>query len=256
MSTESLMAKLGKGQSGIYIIRRVNSCECYVGSAVSILNRWTTHKWNLKRGTHHSTYMQNVFNKHGCVFEYHVLELVEKAEDLIAREQSWIDLYKPVYNTAKVAGSTLGVKHSPEARAKQSLAQMGREINQKTRDAISSANKGKKLAPEHVAKMSEYRKGVPLSQQHCANISASLKGRTVSQETRDAISAAHKGRKRSPEVRAKLSAAHKGRRLSAEHCAALSAARKGKTLSPERRAAMVESWVVRRAKKLATGAAK
>ena len=256
MSAESLMAKLGKHQSGIYIIRRTNSSECYVGSAVSILNRWSTHKWNLKRGAHHSTYMQNVFNKHGCVFEYHVLELVEKAEDLIAREQFWIDLHKPVYNTAKVAGSTLGVKQSDEAKAKQSLAQTGRKFSQKTRDAISSARKGKKFSPQHVASMSAVRKGIQLSQDHRANISASLKGHTVSQETREAISMAHKGCNRSLEARAKMSAAHKGKRLSAEHCAALSAARKGKTLSPERRAAMVESWVVRRAKKLAAGVAK
>jgi len=256
MSTDTLLAKLGKHQSGIYIIRRINSSECYIGSAVSILNRWSTHKWNLKRGAHHSTYMQNVFNKHGCVFEYHVLEIVEKVEDLIAREQFWIDLHKPVYNTAKVAGSTLGVKQSDEAKAKQSLAQTGRKLSKKTRDAISSARKGKKFSPEHVASMSAVRKGIQLSQEHRANISASLKGRAVSKETREAISAAQKGYKPSLEVRAKMSAAHKGKRLSAEHRAALSAARKGKALSPERRAAMVESWAKRRAKKFAAGVAK
>lgn len=256
MTTDTLLAKLDKRQSGIYIIRRTNSSECYVGSAVSILNRWSTHKWNLKRGAHHSTYMQNVFNKYGCVFEYHVLELVEKVEDLIAREQFWIDLHKPVYNTAKVAGSTLGVKQSDEAKAKQSLAQTGRKFSQETRAAIAAAKKGKKFSPEHLASMSAVRKGVRHSQEHCANISASLKGRIVSQETREAISMAQKGYQPSLEVRAKLSAAHKGRRLSADHRAALSAARKGKALSPERRAAMVESWVVRRAKKLAAGVVK
>lgn len=44
------------------------------------------------------------------------LEILEYCtlEDLLDREQFYLDTYKPVYNIATIAGSTLGYKHSQE----------------------------------------------------------------------------------------------------------------------------------------------
>jgi group I intron endonuclease len=46
--------------------------------------------------------------------------------DVIQREQYYIDLLKPEYNILKVAGSSLGHKHTEESRAQMSATHLSR----------------------------------------------------------------------------------------------------------------------------------
>jgi group I intron endonuclease len=46
-------------------------------------------------------------------FRLEILEYCEKKET-VSREQHYFDLFKPEYNILKVAGSTLGFRHSQE----------------------------------------------------------------------------------------------------------------------------------------------
>lgn len=55
-------------------------------------------------------------------FSLHILEYCNK-EDLIAREQYYLDLYKPEYNVLKVAGSSFGWKQSEESITQSILGQ-------------------------------------------------------------------------------------------------------------------------------------
>jgi hypothetical protein len=51
--------------SGIYKIQSIiNPERVYIGSAISIRNRWCTHKSELKGNKHHSPKLQNHYNKY------------------------------------------------------------------------------------------------------------------------------------------------------------------------------------------------
>lgn len=50
-------------------------------------------------------------------FKLEILEYCKK-EDLMNREQYYMDCLKPEYNILKIAGSSLGFKHSEETKVK------------------------------------------------------------------------------------------------------------------------------------------
>jgi group I intron endonuclease len=56
------------------------------------------------------------------------LEIIEYCEpsDLIAREQFYLDLFKPEYNILQIAGSSAGYKHSEETKLAISLKNKGK----------------------------------------------------------------------------------------------------------------------------------
>lgn len=97
--------------AGIYIIENTMTGACYVGSSYNVKKRWKEHRGHLRRNTHHSRFMQNVWNKYGeQVLQFRVA-VICAVKDLMFYEQRIIDGLNPKYNSAKVAGSCLGVKH-------------------------------------------------------------------------------------------------------------------------------------------------
>lgn len=101
----------GLMSTGVYQILNLINGKKYIGSAaVSFKNRWKTHRTDLKRNKHHSSKLQNAWNKYGeSNFKFEILEYCEP-EDCIKREQWYFDKYKPEYNICKFAGSCFGVK--------------------------------------------------------------------------------------------------------------------------------------------------
>ena len=55
------------------------------------------------------------------------LEILEYCDikDIISREQYFLDLLNPEYNSLKIAGSSLGFNHSEESKQKMSEAKKG-----------------------------------------------------------------------------------------------------------------------------------
>lgn len=106
--------------SGIYQIKNLVNNKIYIGSAANVKNRWKTHKSELNHNKHHSPYLQRAWDKYGIEnFEFSILEVVLDINDLIIREQYWMDITecydsKVGYNLSKIAGSRLGVKASDE----------------------------------------------------------------------------------------------------------------------------------------------
>lgn len=99
----------------VYQIFNTKNSRSYIGSTVNFSQRKRRHFNDLKKGCHSSVFMQRDYAKCGVeAFEIRVIEQVESPSNLIAREQFWIDSVKPEYNSAKIAGSTLGIKHSIE----------------------------------------------------------------------------------------------------------------------------------------------
>lgn len=80
---------------GVYAIVHLKSGRRYIGSATNIYNRWRDHRSQLRRGVHHSPWLQNAWRKFGeNAFVFGVIEECDRdAEVLIAREQHWMDRF-------------------------------------------------------------------------------------------------------------------------------------------------------------------
>ena len=109
--------------TGIYKISNNTNSKIYIGSSININRRWNSHKNALLKNKHKNILLQNHVNKYGIeniVFE--IIEICSK-DNLINREQFYIDLLKPIFNICKIAGNTLGYRYSIEQKDKLSLSQ-------------------------------------------------------------------------------------------------------------------------------------
>lgn len=112
--------------SCIYSIKNLQSGKRYIGSCKSLHRRIRLHIRSLRHNNHHSLVLQRAFDKYQIEnFCVEVLEKVDNCENLISREQYYLDFYNPDYNIAKVAGSSLGIKRSEETKEKVRKAILG-----------------------------------------------------------------------------------------------------------------------------------
>jgi len=124
--------------TGIYkIVNKINN-KIYIGSAKDLNKRIKNHLSNLRNNKHCNEYLQLSFNKYKEEnFEFIILENCS-IDNLIEKEQFYIDNLNPEYNICKIAYSRLGTKHSEETKRKIGLKSIGRG------EAISKAHLGKK----------------------------------------------------------------------------------------------------------------
>lgn len=217
MADELSVDKLPKRKGGrlclsiIYQIRNTINDKRYVGHSTKGRGRWSMHLYHLTHGSHPNRYLQAAWTKYGAgAFVFEIVEHCPTAERL-AREQAWIDQLKPAYNLAPVAGSTLGVKYSDEAKARLSAAHKGAVVSAEARAKQSAARKGrpapwvalarkgKKRPPEVGCKVSAALRGRPKSLQHRQAISRSMLGKPKSEAARLASRHPH-SKPNSPEV--------------------------------------------------------
>lgn len=87
---------------GIYCIKNQKTNWNYIGSSVSIFNRWKQHSKELNEGKHHCHRLQCAWDSDGATnFTFSILEICDE-EILLQKEQEWIDkLYNDgcIYNT-------------------------------------------------------------------------------------------------------------------------------------------------------------
>ena len=141
--------------SAIYAIVNQITRDMYVGSAVSVNRRWNAHKCNLRAGKHHCVHLQNAHAKYGAAaFDWEIIEFVDNKENLLDREQFWIDFFQPVYNKRKKAASALGFRHTYESRQKMAASQRGTKQSLETRTKRSEALKGR--SEEHTSELQSH----------------------------------------------------------------------------------------------------
>ena len=105
--------------SGVYVFTSPSGGQ-YVGSAVDLDKRRSEHLRALRRGTHCNPALQKAFDKYGeRNIKFDILMRCERQE-VVAKEQHFIDSLKPRYNIARVAGSALGIKRTDEQNARRS----------------------------------------------------------------------------------------------------------------------------------------
>ncbi len=127
---------------GIYEIFNKNG-KVYIGSAVDFSGRFASHKSLLKCGKHTSIHLQRAWDKYSKKeFRFKILEKVVKKEDLVKREQYWLDNFKSYigkngYNICKVAGSSLGCKASKKTKKLLSKAKRGTKASSRAKQNMS-----------------------------------------------------------------------------------------------------------------------
>lgn len=157
--------KENRGRSGVYLWENRNNGKIYVGSSVNLARRIITY-FNLNYLINEPRYFNNALLKHGySSFSLYVLEYCSK-EDLIMREQHYIDLLKPNYNVSLSAsgvnfGETnhfYGKVHTLEAREKMSTKKLLSIMSEETKKKISATMSGKVFSEEHKTSLSLAKK--------------------------------------------------------------------------------------------------
>ena len=99
----------------------------YIGSSIDYQKRKREHLRALKKGTHHSVFLQNHVNKYGILdLRMDPIEYVEGENNLIEREQFYIDSLNPCFNICRIAGRTTGIRPTAETLAHLSEVRKGR----------------------------------------------------------------------------------------------------------------------------------
>lgn len=113
-----------RGICGIYRFVCFDSGKIYIGSSENIGSRLWHHLWRLRRSNHPNRHLQGAWNTYGeTSFLISVVEVVEDKENLLDREQVWLDAtcaYNPEkgYNHFSIA-----TRNSPLERPNPVLAQ-------------------------------------------------------------------------------------------------------------------------------------
>lgn len=148
-------------KSGIYKIFNKINLNAHVGSAVNLKAREQIHKSNLRNNKHPNKFLQRSWNFYGeTEFDFVIIEFCSK-ENLLIREQFWIDNLNCVnphgYNANPIAGSRLGAKLSTDQIEKMKA----RVVSDITKARMSKAAKNKIISDEHRLKISLANKGKP-----------------------------------------------------------------------------------------------
>lgn len=102
-------------------------------------------------------HLQNAFDKYGeSAFSFEPLIICEKNKEILTLyENAVLSIYQPdrLYNKRpNGADSSLGMRHTPETRAKMSAAGRGKTKSPEHRAKIAASQKGKKKRPETIAR--------------------------------------------------------------------------------------------------------
>lgn len=139
---------------GIYKIENIINNNLYIGSCSNFNVRKGSHLCLLRQNKHHSIKLQRAFNKYGE--NSFVIILIEecKKENLLFREQYYIDTLLPKYNICPTAGSNLnriftsehkqnlseslkGKIRTPEQKEAQRQLKLGKTHSKETKEKVS-----------------------------------------------------------------------------------------------------------------------
>lgn len=162
---------------GVYLITNTTNGNVYVGQSCRVTRRWHQHLSTLRRGIHSNGHLQRAWNKYGDdSFRFDFIEQCDRAEEsLCASEQKWVDLLRPEYNIAPVAGTNIGLPMHPNTREALRRASTGRVVSESTRLKIGAANAAR-LTGKKQPKSQVENRIAPLRGRKRPDVSAKLRG--------------------------------------------------------------------------------
>ena len=194
--------------SGIYCYENLINGKKYIGQSLNIHKRQIHHYLN--QGMDGCSALQGAWNKYGCEnFKFYILiecvsdkKLLNKLEIFYIKYlRSHVSEWGYNISWGGDLGNT-GIKHTDEAKKKNSIAHMGR----------ATWMKGKKHSNEAKLKQSLAKKGRPsnnkgkkASDETRRKQSLAKKGKPISKATTEGSIKAHKGVPKSEEQRRKMS---------------------------------------------------
>jgi hypothetical protein len=148
--------------SGIYCWKHIESGKRYIGQAVNVLKRMSSHRTRLRGKYHDNEYFQKAWSKYGeSAFEFSVIEFCPE-EVLSWKEKEWISKYKVTDPNSGYNLTTGGEnpKHSEE-----------------TKRIIAICSTGRKHSEDSCQKISKARKGMVFEEKHKNNLSCAAKSK-------------------------------------------------------------------------------
>lgn len=111
--------KENENKCGIYKWTNKITLESYIGSSINLKRRFKNYFSNnyLERKINSGKIYKNIVRYGISNFRLEVLEYCDN-NSIISREQYYMNYFNPEYNILKLAGSTLGFKHSTETKLK------------------------------------------------------------------------------------------------------------------------------------------
>lgn len=108
-----------RNKCGVYRWVNLSYHKCYVGSSINLSKRFSLYySLEVLKNAKNRSLICKALLKYGYSgFKLEILEYCHKSE-VLSREQHYLDLLEPEYNILKVAGSTLGYKHTEETISK------------------------------------------------------------------------------------------------------------------------------------------
>ena len=151
----------------IYQIKNLENNHRYIGSTMEKERRWQEHRNTLEYGKHDNSHLQNAWDRHSAEsFEFSVLEEVENIENLIDREQYYIDKLEPKYNIVPRADRSKVAEETKEKISKNHVNYSGEKnpmygecLSEKTKRKMSKSQKGIEHTKEAKEKLSEAMQG-------------------------------------------------------------------------------------------------
>ena len=109
------------------MIKNLETNKVYIGSTNNFRKRFYYHRSQLRQNKHHSSYLQNSWNKRGdTAFRFYKLEYIEDGTERFKREQWWMELFQSYnsdygYNMVKVS-ELGGAVHQEVTKKKISIS--------------------------------------------------------------------------------------------------------------------------------------
>ena len=170
---KSLILNNNKGKTGIYCWTNLINSKSYIGSANDLRTRFYVYFSSNRLMNSKMTIYKGILKYGYSNFKLDILEYCTP-NVLLEREQYYIDLIKPEYNNLRIAGSSIGYKHTIDALKKFRT----RKVSEITRANLAKAARDRVLTDAARAKISLARTGIILSDTTKAKLSAIASAKT------------------------------------------------------------------------------
>ena len=134
----------------IYKITNLLDGKFYIGSSTNLIKRYYTHIFDIRTNKQTCTKLIRAVRKHKEEnFKFEILEECA-VDNLLEREQYYLDVLKPHYNIALIAGSNLGIKRSKNVKLNKSISQKEKwqDVNYR-KEHLTNLSKNWKLGSDH-----------------------------------------------------------------------------------------------------------
>lgn len=155
-----------KPVAAIYKLENSVTGEFYIGVTRNAQGRKRQHFYDLRKGRHHNPKLQRDYNL-GHTFLYWILEYLdnEMSDDtLVRREQQWVDMLHPTYNSRNAIllyGSDLELSKERKLSGKVSRKQTDEEKQKRAMSVKEywETHPPKIISDEHKRRISEKMRG-------------------------------------------------------------------------------------------------